>query len=68
MQYQPQGWTAGDLNRFNALIDACFGYMIFDYAISKVAPTNNFLSARRTDIANLITQVLGPAFINDWNT
>lgn len=68
MQQVPLGWMPDDVTRFNALIDGCISYMILDYAMSKVAPTNAFFQARRTDIANMITQQLGPAFINNWNT
>lgn len=66
MQYAPLGWTAGDVARFNAMIDACQAYMVFDYARKIVAPANAFLQARQTDLGNNVL-TLGQTFINDWN-
>lgn len=64
----PNGWTQGDVDRFNELLAACEAYMIFDYARKQVAGTNQFLSARQADLGALITNNLGPTFINGWNT
>lgn len=61
MQQIPDGWTAGDQQRFNALIDVVAAYQSFDYARKIVAPNNQFLAARQQDVGNLAL-ALGQAF------
>ena len=65
MQQTPNGWNANDVQRFNALIDTCFAYMVFDYARTKVAPANAFLQQRQQDVGALVLS-LGQDFINQF--
>ena len=67
LTYAPDSWTAGDVARFNAVMDAAQAYMTFDYARKVVAPNNAFLAARQTDLGNLVLS-LGQTFITQWNT
>jgi hypothetical protein len=53
MQQTPTNWTAGDVQRFNSLLDVVAAYQALDYARTRVAPSNAFLQARQTDVGNL---------------
>lgn len=58
----PTGWTYTQLTAFNQLISACHAYMIYDYALTKLNVTDPTLLQRRTQLGQLITETLGPAF------
>jgi len=64
MQYAPTGWSQARVDAFNALQDAILAYMVYDYALTKLNVTDAVLLQRRTDIGNMILNVLGPAFRN----
>lgn len=57
MQQVPTGWTPGDLERFNAVVDVVNAYQSFDYARKIVAPNNQFLAARQQDVGSLALQL-----------
>lgn len=58
----PDGWTPERVDAFNVLVSACLGYMVYDYALGKLNVVDPVLLQRRTDLGQLITGQLGPAF------
>ena len=62
MIYPPTNWSPQTVSAFDALIEAINDYNLYDYAITKLNITDAKLLQARTDLANNVTQVLGPLF------
>lgn len=72
MQYLPNNWSVGDLQRFNAFLDALSAYQALDYVRGKVGASlpqamSNFLQARQQDLGQLVKD-MAQAFMDGWGT
>lgn len=59
----PDGWTPQKLQAFNDVVDAATAYNTYANALAALGVNNATLNQDRTDVANLIKNVLGPRLI-----
>ena len=59
----PDGWSTDKLQAFNDLVDAATAYNTFANALQALGVNNATLNQDRTDVGNLIKNVLGPRLI-----
>lgn len=64
LNYIPDGWSPDKLNAFNDVVTASLAYMVFDYALTKAQVSSGPLVQDRTDVLNLIRDILGPRLAN----
>ena len=59
----PTGWTASKLAAWNELLAAVDQYETYSAALTRLGITSGPYVTAQNNLANLITQTLGPAFL-----
>lgn len=59
----PSGWSPAKLAAWNELLAAVSQYEAYSAALTRLGVTSGPYVTAQTDVANLITKVLGPAFL-----